>query len=40
MNELLERLLNDASARDAAELPSLASAVAEDFIPWNDIAAQ
>jgi hypothetical protein len=38
MNELLERLLNDASSR-GANLPVLASAAAEEFAPWADVAA-
>lgn len=38
MNELLEAVLNDVSARDDSELPSLASDMADKFLPWGSIA--
>lgn len=37
MSELLEKILNDESSRDEAELTVLASSLSEDFLPWGDI---
>lgn len=34
MSELLEKILTDASSRDDADMPILASSLAEDFLPW------
>ncbi|MDB5165059.1 MAG: hypothetical protein JWL89_685 [Candidatus Saccharibacteria bacterium] len=38
MNELLQTVLTDVSARDAASMPDLASSMAETFTPWADVA--
>lgn len=37
MNELLELVLNDATARDDAALPALASEMADKFLPWSSV---
>jgi hypothetical protein len=36
MSELLQRVLTDASARDHTTLPTLASGMAEKFLPWAE----
>lgn len=37
MSELLQLVLNDASARDTSALPSLASNMAGKFLPWASV---
>jgi hypothetical protein len=34
MNELLQKVLNDTSARDDSAMPALAADMAEQFLPW------
>ncbi len=34
MGELLQKILTDTSARDAADMPELASQAAENYLPW------
>jgi len=36
MSELLQRVLTDAAARDGITMPTLASGMAEKFLPWAD----
>jgi hypothetical protein len=38
MNELLESVLNDVTARDDGNMAALASDMAEKFAPWADVA--
>lgn len=35
MSELLQKILNDSSARDAVDMPVLASNMTDDFLPWG-----
>lgn len=37
MSELLQKVLTDTSVRDKASMTSLASEVAEEFLPWNTL---
>ena len=37
MNELLQRLLNDVTAREDDALPALAADAAEKFLPWANV---
>jgi hypothetical protein len=37
MSELLELVLNDPAARDAAGLPSVAAQAADTFLPWSSL---
>jgi hypothetical protein len=37
MNELLQLVLNDVTARDADALPMLAVDMAEKFLPWAHV---
>jgi hypothetical protein len=37
MNELLVKVLSDASARDADQLPLAASESASQFYPWSSV---
>ena len=37
MQELLEKVLTDPTARDASALPMAATALAEQFAPWSSL---
>lgn len=37
MNELLQKLLTDPATRDG-DLPALAADMAEEFLPWAQVA--
>ena len=39
VSDLLEQVLNNAAARDNSAMPSLASNMADKFLPWIDVQA-